>query len=274
MKSKVVRYPPAIARIARRSRSKAESSGSCNAFHSALTPSSSSTAGPVVVPPRGRISPSALNGQLNVYCRVSSAAHAPAATIPAAIAAHQSLGRLSLIAVLRRLEPRIARPADASRKWQLHGEIERIQPERQSEHVDLDALLEADEQPEHTKNADLCAGAARAAREERRAEIVLADRRRRKVGLELRHGPQHVSDEGVGVRPGPDAVALGVGIRGDGLLDPWNRHGSGGTAQIGDQLGRIAEPPRVGRAVADRDRRAGAAQAPAVDLVDGVRVGL
>src|SRR5690606_23047234 len=183
MKSKVVRYPPAIARIARRSRSKAESSGSCNAFHSALTPSIGSTAGPVVVPPRGRISPSALNGQLNVYCRVSSAAHAPAATTPAAIAAHQSFARLLPIAVLRRLGPRIARPAEASRERQLHGAIARNQPERQSAHVDLAALLEADEHPQHAEHADLRATAARTAREKRRAEIVLADRRRRKVGL-------------------------------------------------------------------------------------------
>src|SRR5690606_14913350 len=217
---KVVRYPPAIARIARRSRSNAESSDSRSAFHSGLAPSISSTAGPVVVPPRGRIPLSVLNGQLNVYCRHSSAAHAPAATTPPAIAASQCLRLLSLIAVLRRRGPRVPRPADASCERQLHCEIERVQPERQSEHIDLDALLEADENAEDAENAELRAGAARASREERRAEIVLPDRRRRQIGLELGHGPKHIGDEGVGVRPGPDAVAAGVGVFGHRLLDP------------------------------------------------------
>src|SRR5690606_38250630 len=133
MKSNVVRYSPAIARIARRSRSKAERPGARSASHSALTPSITSTAGPVDVPPRGRIVSSGANGRLTVSSRVPSAAHTPVAGRPAAITAHHAFRLLSLIAVLRRVVPHVLRPADASCERQLHGEIDRIEPERQAE---------------------------------------------------------------------------------------------------------------------------------------------
>src|SRR5690606_22117332 len=219
MKSNVVRYSPAIARIARRSRSKAERPGARSASHSALASSITSTAGPVDVPPRGRMASPGVNGQANVYCRVSSAAEAPAASRPAAITAHHALRVLSVIAVLRRIGLHVLRPADASCKRQLHGEIERIEPERQAEQVDLDALLEADEDPKEAEQAELRAGPARAPRKQRRAEVILADRGRRKVGLELWNGPQHVRDEGIRVRARPHTVARGVRVRSDRLLD-------------------------------------------------------
>src|SRR5690606_16128929 len=102
-----------------------ESPGSRSASHCGLGSSARSTSGPVVVPPRGRISSAAVNGQLNVYCRTCSSAHAETATRLAASTPHHSAHFLSVIGVLRRLEPRVVRPADPSCERQLHGEIER-----------------------------------------------------------------------------------------------------------------------------------------------------
>src|SRR5690606_3625267 len=137
-------------------------------------------------------------------------------------------------------------------------------PEREAEEVQLEPFLDGDEYAEDAGRAELIARAARARCEKVPAQIILADRRRREIGLDLGDVAQHERDERVRVRTGPDAIAVGVRVTLHRLLDLRDRASCGVSANLRNERGGIAEPARIRRPIADADRRAGAPQAPAV----------
>src|SRR5262245_71493 len=97
-----------------------------------------------------------------------------------------------------------SRPTEPSRHRHFQREVERVDAEREPEHVELDALLDSCERADDTIETDLRAGTARRPRNECRTEVVLADRVRRQVGAQLRRRAQNVRDERVRVRARPD----------------------------------------------------------------------
>ena len=92
-----------------------------------------------------------------------------------------------------------------------------------------------------------------------RLEVVLADRGRRQVRTQLRRRAEHVRDERVRVRPGPDAIGVRVRIRSRPRLDARDELIDAVAASLCDQIRAAAEPARVGRPVVDADGAAACA---------------
>src|SRR3989442_14038014 len=85
----------------------------------------------------------------------------------------------------RHVEVRAA--ADAADEGQLDGGIERVDAEGEPEHVELEAFDAACGHAEEPGERKLLAAAAGRAVDYLVAQVVLADRGRRQVDLELRH---------------------------------------------------------------------------------------
>src|ERR1700754_2716138 len=99
---------------------------------------------------------------------------------------------------------------DASEQRELDGEAARIETERQSEQIELDALFPTCGDARDAEHAHLPASAARRQSYRHDAEIVLADSCGRQIDAQLRNLTQHECGERVRVRAGPDAIALRV----------------------------------------------------------------
>mgnify|MGYP003694359715 CR=1 FL=1 len=97
---------------------------------------------------------------------------------------------------------------------------------------------------------------------------VLADRGRRQVDAELGHRAADPGGEGVGVRPRPERVFVGVRIALRRLVDALDQLVHAGAALVGVELRLVAEPARIRIAVTHHHRGIGLAQAPADHLVD------
>src|SRR5213078_5233806 len=86
------------------------------------------------------------------------------------------------------------------------------------------------------------------------AEVVLADRSLRKVHAELGDRAGDVRGKSVRIRSRPDDVFMGVGILAHGLVDALDQRIDALAALLSQELGRMAEPARIGRTSADRQR--------------------
>src|SRR5438094_1547149 len=168
---------------------------------------------------------------------------------------------------LRRVDE--VRQADAPHERQL--EAGAVGAEVEAEEVQLEAVDRPGGDAEDAGHGELEAAAARGAGDEVAADVVLADRGRRQVDLQLGHRPRDPSGEGVGVRAGPERVGIGVRIVVRRLVDALDEVLDPGAALVRVELDLGAEPRRVGLPAADDERAVGPAQAPADDLVDGPR---
>src|SRR3970282_939574 len=174
MKSKDVLKPPAIARIARRSRSNFVIPGSRSARHSPLGAVCNVTRAPVVDPPRGRIASSGRNGQANVNCLRSGSSPCAAPRSAAASNARRPM-RLTSVTSIRRGSGLCSRlredrerssllqresslfflrgshcidEAEIARERELDGQLFRIEAEREPQEIQLEALFDTREKGE------------------------------------------------------------------------------------------------------------------------------
>src|SRR5690606_36628324 len=106
-----------------------------------------------------------------------------------------------------------AAAADAADEGKL--EARRAHTEGQAEQVDLEPFDAARRRAEKPAQRELHAAAARRAREELAAQVVLADRGAGKIDFQLRHRTRDPGGERIGVRAGPQAVfaRVGIGVR-------------------------------------------------------------
>src|SRR4249920_3217092 len=82
------------------------------------------------------------------------------------------------------------REAEPSQTGKLEGRAIPVETERKAEHVDFGAFLPPNEHPGQAEERELHPRAARREPDRRTAgQEVLADRGRREVETELRHGP-------------------------------------------------------------------------------------
>jgi len=89
--------------------------------------------------------------------------------------------------------------ADAANEREPERRRERIDAEREAEHIDFEALDAACQHAEQAEHRQLEAAAARRRREQPVAEIVLADCSRRQVQPELGHRAGDVRGKGIGI---------------------------------------------------------------------------
>src|SRR5712692_3064865 len=134
-----------------------------------------------------------------------------------------------------------ARRADAAYKRQLERGIERIDSEAQAEEVHFEALDRARGEAGESEQRELEASAARGGGQESPPGVVLADRGRREVRVQLRYLAQHPGGESVGVRTRPHGVFAGPGIGMRGLVDTRDEFLDACTALFCDELGRRSE---------------------------------
>src|SRR3970040_1149031 len=187
MKSKDVLKPPAIARIARRSRSNFVIPGSRSARPSSLGAVCNVTRVPVVDPPRGRIASSGRNGQANVNC-LRSGSSPCAAPRSAAASSARSPTRLRSVTSLRRRSELCSRlrqdrerssllqresswlflrcshcvdEAEIARERELDGHLFRIEAEREPQEIQLEALFDTGENAKQPQDTELPARSAR-----------------------------------------------------------------------------------------------------------------
>jgi hypothetical protein len=105
------------------------------------------------------------------------------------------------------------------------------------------------------------------ATDQRQLEIVLADGRRGQIEAQLRNCARNIGGERVGIGAGPETVRARVGIGLHRLLDAIDELVHAFAAQVTQQLGTIAEPIAVRRALMRDHGCSGAPQPVTDDLV-------